>query len=115
MESRDSGESDCGDVLDEAEDNVGERLRTRVGGHANAGFRSMRTKGEGAAGEQGRHTDSRIEVSNGRSRKDRPRRNTNERVDGIPYRVNQRNLVCDKLHQIQGGGYTDYPPLTKNV
>ena len=81
MESCEGGEPYCNDVLDDAQENVGKRLRAGVCGQTNAGFRPMRAESEGATSEQGGDTDCRIEVRNCRSCEHRPGGNANERLD----------------------------------
>src|SRR5262249_21785963 len=115
MESGESREPDGKDVFNQAQENVGKRLRAGIRGRSHRRLGAVRAEGESAAGEYSNHTNCRTEMSECRSGEYGACGNANEGVDGIPNGIHERNLVGKESHQLQEPSRTNHPRAAENM
>ena len=75
----------------------------------------MRSERERASGEQGRGANRRVEMGEGRGRENRSGRHANEGVNRIPNGVDYRDLVCQKLYDVENGSSRNHPAAADKI
>ena len=70
---------------------------------------------DSATQQERQQTNPAVKVPESGGGEHRPRRDPDERMNGVPSRVDGRNLVGDELNQKQQASYRDDPPFAKNV
>src|SRR5438046_2772891 len=115
MKGRQRGKPDCEQVFCRAKKEIRERLRTCVGGQADARLCTVRAECESAPGEQGRRAYYGTEIRKCGGGQHGTGRHADERVDRVPDGIHYRYLVGEKLNQIESAGGRNYPPLTYEI
>ncbi len=113
MNQRQSAED--GDILSDAEGDVGKRFGRSVGGQTRGRFRGV-TNEAGPASEQRDHDGKgRAGMAEHLNGKQRAADRTNNGVDGVPGGIDPRDLVGEKFEEIQNARDGDDDRLAENV
>ena len=80
-----------------------------------AAFVPWDSQRDSATQQERQQADPAVKVPESSGGEHRPRGNPDERMNGVPSRVDSRNLVGDELNQKQQASYPDDPPFAKNA
>ncbi len=109
------GQPNGEDVFAKTQYPIAEWFGTRVYSGARTGFRAMRSKGDSTSDKGGTPAPFRRGSSSGSVSKERGGGWTDESVDGVPDRVNVRNLVRKKFQKIQRDGDSQDPGMGESL
>lgn len=109
------GEPHGEEVFAEAESPVAERLRRHICGSAGAGFGAVRREGNATREQRGGPAPRLRGGSAGTESEQSRGGRTNERMDRLPHRIDERNFVGQKLHDVQDPGNAEHQRVAENL